>query len=622
MLVLEHLGILPGEDAEEPLLRAVYDLQRDLRALTGRGDDFPVGSGCGITVGRMEGAAESYAVTVTSSGIDIRGTDVLGKIYGIYETERLVFGIDPMWRYNGVRPKDGTVHTAEECSFSGSPSGCAFRGWFLNDEDLLSEFHTQGGERHIDYPFYAHVMSTEVLDAILETALRLRLNLIIPSSFVDIRNPDEEALVKTVYRRGLYITQHHVEPMGVSYFAADAFFAEHGVTDGVSFLRHPELYEACWRTYAKAWAKYGDRVIWQLGLRGKADRPVWQADRSVEDTLDAHGALISDAIGRQYAILCEVLGNKDFRSTTTLWMEGAALYGAGKLHVPDGCTVVFSDIGFHQMFSEDFYSVPRKPGASYGVYYHAAFWGNGPHLAEGLNPEKQLYSYAEARRTGTLFYSILNVSNLREVHSSARLNAFLLWEGEDFDYPAYCRTYDALLFGDAAEKYRRGMERYYHAFADAGDDACEALCRTYDFHYHKTAALPFVSFTANDGTLRSWGCTLLAGKTLSRKVMAELVRSEAEFAALDGYWASAEPAVPAERREYFAVYIRLQTRYLLYLERWILALARGDIPAAYTALETILTERKTAETGFWEGWYDGDGKMDVPALLEQTKRKE
>ena len=49
---------------------------------------------------------------------------------------------------------------------------------------------------------------------VLETAVRLGINLIIPASFVDIHNPPEENLIRMAVERGLYVSQHHVEPLG------------------------------------------------------------------------------------------------------------------------------------------------------------------------------------------------------------------------------------------------------------------------------------------------------------------------------------------------------------------------------------------------------------------------
>jgi Glycosyl hydrolase family 115 len=51
------------------------------------------------------------------------------------------------------------------------------RGWFINDEDHLTEWKTFEGRRNNDYKHYARVMHPDVLDKVIETALRLRMNM-------------------------------------------------------------------------------------------------------------------------------------------------------------------------------------------------------------------------------------------------------------------------------------------------------------------------------------------------------------------------------------------------------------------------------------------------------------
>ena len=152
-----------------------------------------------------------------------------------------------------------------------------FRGWFINDEDLLTEWKDGGGKRRIDYPYYGQVVSREVMRAVAEALVRSRFNLIIPASFVDILNPPEEALVQECARRGVFVSQHHVEPLGVSAFGYFNYWKKRGRDLKYSYFSHPAEVREVWRVYAEKWSAYPN-VIWQLGLRGIADRPMWLAD--------------------------------------------------------------------------------------------------------------------------------------------------------------------------------------------------------------------------------------------------------------------------------------------------------------------------------------------------------
>ena len=49
-------------------------------------------------------------------------------------------------------------------------------------------------------------------------------------------------------------------------------------------MENPQLLEEVWEYYAEKWAEF-ENVVWQTGLRGKGDRPVWQNDVPTEEEL-------------------------------------------------------------------------------------------------------------------------------------------------------------------------------------------------------------------------------------------------------------------------------------------------------------------------------------------------
>ena len=53
------------------------------------------------------------------------------------------------------------------------------------------------------------------------------MNLVIPASFLDIDNPPEKMLADCVARRGIYLSQHHLEPLGVSHFTLENYCKKH-----------------------------------------------------------------------------------------------------------------------------------------------------------------------------------------------------------------------------------------------------------------------------------------------------------------------------------------------------------------------------------------------------------
>ena len=634
-----ELPIVLEENAAEAVRLAAQDLQRDLRRISGHLEGFPVVTACEDAAIRVQtqngGPAESYTVTVSENGILVEGCDVLGTVYGIYAVSTQLLGVVPVHRVTDLFPEVREELTLVPVTITAPERKVKFRGWFLNDEDLLTDFKPRTGPRYIDYPFYENVMNIDVLDMILETALRMEINLIIPSSFVDIANPYEEELVKAVYRRGLYITQHHVEPMGVSYFGADNYMKKYG-TEGetVSFITNRGRMEEIWRFYAKKWAVYGDRVVWQLGLRGKADQSVWKSDKSVPMSAEGRGAIISDAIATQHRIIAETLGKEDFYSTSTLWMEGAQLYGEGYLKLPESTMVIFSDIGFSQMFGDDFYRVPRIPGRKYGVYYHVGFWGQGPHLAEGCDPQKMEFSYREALRMNSLDYAILNVSNVRPLHLSTWLSSRLLEDPENMNADAELNRLIIQLYGEEMlQRVRPALDEYYGCIGDLGKEELKVNCNRAEFFYHEYGTLPYPEFTVSDGVLRT---TVLEHNSYCKgylhspeHLMAVLQDSEAKYAVLYEKLNVLEKQIPANRQNYFRCFLKHQTFYMLHLTRWTLAYGNllfdmADDPKAVmesgvACLDAILEDRKVLEQDHWAGWHNGERKVGILMMRDKIQ---
>ena len=618
------------EGMSEAVWLAAQDVARNLRKLAGRVDGFAVKLGeADICVTLSEGEAESYSVDVSDTVIRITGADTLGAIYGLYAFATRVLGIEPTYRLTDVFPMPRKSMTVECVHFSSGKRPIRFRGWFLNDEDLLTEFRESGGVRHIDYAFYHTTMHTDVLDMILETALRLEINLMIPSSFVDIDNPDEEKLVEATCRRGLYISQHHVEPLGVSYFGAGNYMKKHGLGGEVSFISNRETMEEIWAYYAKKWAKYRENVIWQFGLRGRADEAVWKRDKSVPLSNEGRGAVITDAIRTQYDIVKKTLGGQPFLSTATLWMEGAQLYGEGYLKLPKDTIAIFSDVGFDQMFGDDFYHVPRLAEREYGIYYHVAFYGRGPHLADTCNPLKMDFSYKEASRMGSLTYSIVNVSNVRPLHYAATANAALMSDPNGFDYNRFAQAFHTAHYGAASTTVKQLRDRFYLSCANIGETILKLLCENDGFYYHHYDNLPFTRYTADDGDLIMTGRRLLKGFQVPYDFHDELTASAARLEALLADMTAAESLIPAESLPYYRTFLKHQTEYMMLATKWCACCyeLRSAAPASRPAiknraaayLERILEARKIEEQGPWQGWYKGDTKFNIPECLRLTR---
>jgi len=158
----------------------------------------------------LKGQWEAYRVQNVGSRLLIAGSDERGTMFGLYAFIEQYLGVDPLHFWASRPPPPRATLAWDSVQLRSDEPTFRFRGWFINDEDLLTEWKDGGGKRQIDYPFYGQVVSREVMGAVAEALVRSRFNLIIPASFVDILNPPEEALVQECARRGVFVCENGV----------------------------------------------------------------------------------------------------------------------------------------------------------------------------------------------------------------------------------------------------------------------------------------------------------------------------------------------------------------------------------------------------------------------------
>jgi hypothetical protein len=674
--------LAPGE--AECVRLAAADLAGDVRKITGRTLGFaePAATPAGpavvlVSLNRPESAAwlekiapgfgadlggkwEAYRVEAVGDRLIVAGSDERGTMFGLYAFIEKYLEVDPLhfWASRPPRPR-ASLAWDEVKLVSGEPS-FKFRGWFINDEDLLTEWKGSGGKRDIDYPYYGQVVPREVMGHIAEALVRSRFNLIIPASFIDILNPPEAALVEECARRGVFLSQHHVEPMGVSAFSYFNYWKKRGRDLKYSYFSHPAEVREVWRAYAAEWAKHPN-VIWQLGLRGIADRPMWMADPATPQSDADRGRLISEAMAAQVKILDEVAPAKPRHLSTTLWAEGSVLNQKNLLTIPAETMVVFADNSPGWKWQEDFYATPRRPENRYGVYYHHALIGSGPHLAQVPSPRQTFECMQAAVKHGASSYAIFNVSNIREFVLGIDATAKMTWRMADFDPERFLDEWVAARFSKKSAEIANAYRIYFNAW-----------------QIHDLQQVPFLMdgqmFSAGNRSLGAMASKLRERKTGAGTVPESLrprgrapVRDmETARETADSFWASlndmhpestrrerirrvaaqqaglelvllharaAAAALPADEARLlndnlvFQSAIMVQTSaWLAHVERAHEALDLGQMPeciAALTNAEAAFARipelAKSYASGEWEGWYRGSKKLNIAAILQRTR---
>ncbi|MFS0636217.1 glycosyl hydrolase 115 family protein [Mesobacillus foraminis] len=279
--------------------------------------------------------------------------DELGIIYGILRISETWLGVDKFWFWNDCEPPVKSMVPVEPVDYLSHVSKTKFRGWFINDEVLISTWRSNGSNR-------------EVWEMVFEALLRCNGNMVIPGT--DIENP---VYKKMASEMGLWITHHHAEPLGARMFSR--VFPD----KKASYTENKELFQQLWREAIRE--QKDNKVIWNIGFRGQGDRPFWVDDPAF-DTDEKRGALISEIIRDQYDMIDEV--QKNPICCVNLYGEITELYKQGLLEFPEGVIKVWADSGYGKMVSRRQGSHnPRVPSIAsrqdqgpHGIYYHVTFY--------------------------------------------------------------------------------------------------------------------------------------------------------------------------------------------------------------------------------------------------------
>lgn len=422
-----------AEAETEPVRRAVNRFYRDMEMTlvpAGVGEEE---GGC-ILLQRKEMETEAYVIEVCGDTAVVSAGSDLGFIYALLSISREYLGILPLWFWN-----DQALERREQVLI---PKGkifsrqyrVRFRGWFLNDEVLIS--HWDGGVNET-YPW----------EMAFEALLRLGGNMVIPGT-----DQNSRKYAPLASDMGLWITHHHAEPLGAEMFAR-AYPQENP-----SFIECGDLFRGLWRDGIERQKKM--HIIWNIGFRGQGDRPFWDDDAAC-DTPQKRGELISSVMKEQYDMVREAVPDAVF--CTNLYGEIMELYRQGFLAVPDDVIMVWADNGYGKMVSRrqgnENPRVPALPDVHsgkqpHGTYYHVSFYDLQAANHITMLPNSMEFAGREleaAYSAGIREFWMVNASNVKP-HVYPLDFIANLWQEEPLSAQEHRTKYLAQYYGREMEK--------------------------------------------------------------------------------------------------------------------------------------------------------------------------
>ncbi len=514
---VEPATIVLAKGEHPGVLAAAKDLQRDVTKITGvtpnivhsLGDcaekcvvlgsaDCPEGktllASVGVNVDDLTGKWETYKWRVLNDVggkqqvLAVAGSNVRGTIFGVYEFERMHMHVDPFWFWADHEPPTrGELVFDNRVDFGPAKEPTwKYRGWTLNDHPQFMEWIESGLVQRARYSRYMFAIHHEVLQRLMEAALRLRMNMF-TWYFLDIEwQPDRERL-QAVADRGLFLTQHQMEGVGADTGYWDDYWRIHnpsGKPNEFSYRLHPEAFRQFWTFYIRRWAAFSPQVVWEINLRGWADGPYDEPSLPNGGTRRQRGELITKALADQARLVRQYDPNPQLEMMTTLYAEVGKLYDDGLVEVPEGVTTDFADAGMSGMaYSKKFWTEPRNPSHKYGQYFHTQYFGGGPQIAKCTPVEQYIKVNMDAMfQRGDTQHMLLAMNELRHQQIEIRAVAEMLWDYPGFKPRQYLLGYCRDEFGEpVAQQVLALYDEYYAKYPhDMRDDSFKTIP-----YYHK-----------------------------------------------------------------------------------------------------------------------------------------
>jgi glycosyl hydrolase family 115 (putative glucuronidase) len=640
--------ILIGADEPLPVMEAARDLASDFEKVLGQkprlvqrpeeagSTTVLIGYRSTLLRGLRSGPAgspESFSLSVRQAAwkgaprsrvVFLTGADMRGTIYAVYQFAEQYLGVDPLYYWTDHVPaRRPTVEVPASLNEAFPAPVFKYRGFFINDEDLLTGWAPGRREEHTG-------IALDVWNKIYETTLRLKGNLAAPGTWIF---PDEPQIA-LAGRRGLIVTQHHAIPLGVN-------VARWPENVPYSYGSHPEILQRAWKNAVTAYAPDQD-ILWTVGLRGLSDSSYAAFDPSVGNDNHALGRLIGNAMAEQVRIVRSVRPDAAF--ITNLWQEGARLVQQGDLEIPAGVHPVWADDGYGNLQDNG------RVAAGHGAYYHVAMMnGRANQLTEMVPVERIVSELGRYIAAGATHYLLVNTSDIRPVPMTIQAVMDVAWKGvasgSAGSAAEFYRRWSADQFGaGAAAMVAAVYEEYFKA--PARTTSAGATREYGDQLYHTEArrmvttalldsrlytiasqAPPWVPLRRVDAAPPGSG-PVAPGEWLRSTVKTEIEQCSDAQRRWDAVWQKAREAealVAPERLPFYRAHVltmiainRQSNRLLLQLANAIQAAGAGHtgearkfVAQALQACDEIGQAEAAAEYGQWKNWYAGDWLTNV-----------
>jgi len=381
--------------------------------------------------------------------IYLEGFDLRGTIFAIYTFSEKVLGVPPLHYWSSwvpIRHKKIKVDGDFNLFFK-SPQ-VRYRSILPGDQDFFNPWKKQSPENE---------------NVWLETTLRLKLNTVETYSTIlpGYKLTDYAYLID---KYGLVITSHHTSGLNTSFGTWDDYWEKVRKMEAPKLLLANEsAIKDFFRYNAETVKRSGIENLWTIAFRGKVDQPFWSVFEDAPESDKERAEVINKMLRIQLDMIKEVTGNPNPYARITFYDEIASLMAAGYLKPPEGENIIWTYVAARRdpYPYDDLVSFNSEKPVKLGYYMNFGFASTGAHVAPAESPWKMEFNYRYINSKSPLFFSVVNVGNVREFVLELSANAKMLWDYDRYNTDEFMIGYCTQYFG---EKHASEVAQLYKDF--------------------------------------------------------------------------------------------------------------------------------------------------------------
>ena len=402
--------------------------------------------------------------------IYIEGFDHRGTIYGMFSFSEAFLGVPPLHHWVSWVPttKDLVSVPSDTDMFFASPQ-VRYRSLLPGDQDFFEPWKKASEEHQNIW---------------LETTLRLKLNTV--EAYNTVRPPFRMTkYAHLINKYGLVLTSHHICGLNTSFSTWRDYWEKVRHMEPPEYkLSNKQAILDFFRHNAEAVAASGIENLWTLAFRGERDQPFWSIFSDAPDNDVERADVINQMMRIQYDLIKEVTGESEPFARITAYDEIADLMAKGLIHPPASKNIIWTYVAArrdHYPY-DDIVRLDPAERVKLGYYMNFGFASTGAHVAPAEGPWKMEFNYRYVNNKSPLYFSVVNVGNMREFLFELSAHASMLWDYDSYNTDEFVRKYCKLYFGEEqaaviAEIYRD----YYYAYWEPTATLFEGMERQFVF---------------------------------------------------------------------------------------------------------------------------------------------